>query len=45
LDTDMVPSSFNPTCPKEQRAVCKKNPGTVQLDGGMISFSYGLTSS
>jgi hypothetical protein len=45
LGTDMVHSSYNPTCPKKQRAVCKKNPSTVQLDGGMISFSYGLTSS
>jgi hypothetical protein len=35
LETDMVPSSFNPTCPEEQRA------STVQLDGGRISFSCG----
>jgi hypothetical protein len=38
LETDLVPSSFNPTCPKEQRAARTKNSGTVQL-GGRISFS------
>ena len=39
LETDMVPSMFNPTCPKQQRATRTKNSSTVQLEG-RISFSY-----
>lgn len=38
LEIDLVPSSFNPTCPKEQRAASTKNSGTVQLGGSHFPF-------
>ena len=33
LETDMVPSSFNSACSKQQRATRTKHAGTVQLEG------------
>ena len=39
LETDMVPSSFNPACPKQQRSARTKNPSTDQFEGS-FSFSY-----
>jgi len=45
LETDMVPSSFNPVCPKQRRATHTKNPSSAQLGGGgggKNSFSVKL---
>ena len=33
LETDMIPSSFNPICPKQQRAMHTKNPNNGRLEG------------
>ena len=37
LETDMIPSSFNPICSKQQRAMHTKNLSNAKL-GGKISF-------
>ena len=36
LETDMVPSSFNPVCPKQLRATRTKNPRNVQHEGNNL---------
>jgi hypothetical protein len=33
LETDMLPASFNPICPKQQRAMHTKNPNNGRLEG------------